>query len=91
MEHARFLNLSAVKNPSTFPWPEISDRIQWNEQLLIPLDIVPGTVQYCDSRTQTIPAWLKDSSAIGFGKDLAALKVRVIEQAVELSEFRNHN
>ncbi|MEJ7592546.1 MAG: hypothetical protein WKF77_13420 [Planctomycetaceae bacterium] len=69
----------------TFPWPEISDRIQWTERLLIPLDTTPGTSNTAAANT-IIPAWLKDSSALGFGKDLATLKVRIFEQAVQLSE-----
>jgi len=68
----------------TFPWPEISDRIQWTERWLIPLDTTPGTISTAAANT-AIPAWLKDSSAMGFGKDLAALKVRIFEEVVELS------
>ena len=67
-----------------FPWPEISDRIQWTERRLIPLDNPSGTSNTAAADT-TIPAWLKDSTAQGFGKDLAALKVRILEEAVELS------
>jgi len=68
----------------TFAWPEISDRIQWTERLLIPLDTTPGTINTVPANT-TIPAWLRNSSAIGFGKDLTAIKAHMFEQAVELS------
>ncbi len=73
------------KESMTFPWPEISDRIQWTDRQLIPLDGTPGTINTTAGDT-AIPAWLKDSSALGFGKDLAALKVRIFEDAVELSD-----
>ena len=69
----------------TFAWPEISDRIQWNERLLIPLDTAPGTINSVPANT-TIPAWLRTSSSLGFGKDLAAIKPHLIGQAVELSD-----
>ena len=68
----------------TFAWPEISDRIQWTERLLIPLDTTPGTINSLSANT-AIPAWLRNSSEIGFGKDLAAIKATMIERAVELS------
>ena len=73
------------ENSMSFPWPEISDRIRWTERQLIPLDTAPGTINTA-AENATIPVWLKDSSALGFGKDLAALKVRILEQAVELSD-----
>ena len=69
----------------TFPWPEISDRIQWTTRWLIPLDIKLNTSNVADGNT-VIPGWLKDSSLLAFGKDLAALKVRICEDMVELSE-----
>ena len=69
---------------TTFPWPKISDRIQWTERRLIPLDTAPATINSAAVNT-AIPAWLKDSSMLGFGQDLAALKVRIFEEAVELS------
>lgn len=68
----------------TFPWPRISDRIQWTERRLIPLDTTRVAIDTAPA-DPTIPAWLKDSSALGFGKDLAALKVSILEEAVELS------
>ena len=68
----------------TFPWPEISDRIQWTTRWLIPLDSKLNASNVADGNT-VIPAWLKDFSALAFGKDLAALKVRIFEDAVELS------
>ena len=34
----------------TLAWPEISDRIQWIERLLIPLDVTPRNGQYDSNR-----------------------------------------
>ena len=67
-----------------FDWPEISDRIVWNERLLIPLENTSSISN--SSANATIPAWLKDFSAIAFGKDLATLKRSVISQAFELPD-----
>ncbi len=69
----------------SFDWPTISDRIQWDQRLLIPLD---STAEYgsAASAGTLLPAWLKDSSAIGFGEDLAARKTRVLEESVQISE-----
>ncbi len=67
----------------TFAWPEISDRIRWTERLLIPLDTAPRMINTLASTR--IPAWIKDAWALGFGRDLSALNVDLIDEAVELS------
>ena len=69
----------------SFPWPGISDRIQWDQRLLIPLDTASGSGTAVSAGAAP-PAWLKDSSAIGFGQDLVAQKTRVIDNAVQTSE-----
>lgn len=69
---------------ATFEWPEISDRIEWNERLLIPLEnkvSAPGT----DTDILS-PPWLKDFSAISFGKDVTTLKRPALSQAFELPD-----
>jgi hypothetical protein len=67
-------------------WPEISDQIQWNERVLIPLD----TAQVANNAATStqIPAWIKDSSALGFGKDLSQLNVTSVDEAFNLSDSR---
>ena len=68
----------------TFGWPEISDRIVWNERLLIPLE---NTSRMSNTAAdEIIPAWLRDSSAKAFGKDLTTLKRPVLSQVFELTD-----
>lgn len=67
----------------TLLWPEISDRIQWTERLLIPLDTAAGNRT---TESVTVPAWLSDSSAIGFGKDLTAIQVKLSDPVPQLAD-----
>ncbi len=68
----------------TFGWPEISDRIDWNERLLIPLENVAGIPS--TTASAAIPTWLKDCSTIAFGRDLSSLKRPILSQAFELPD-----
>lgn len=69
----------------SFDWPRISDRIQWDQRLLIPLESTAGYGSTASAR-ELLPAWLKDSSAIGFGEDLVSQKTRVMEESFQISQ-----
>lgn len=70
----------------TFAWPEISDRIQWTERLLVPLENTSGADNTAATANTTIPGWLQNSSAIGFGKDLAVIGREILTASIELSD-----
>lgn len=64
-------------------WPEISDRIQWADRLLIPLDTAAGNRTL---ESVPVPTWLSDSSAIGFGKDITTIQVKLTDPVPELAD-----
>lgn len=61
-----------------FPWPEVSDRIRWNQALLIPLD-EPARA---DDRSSTLPDWLATAVMRSAGRDLQAARSRVADLSV---------
>ena len=65
-----------------FEWPEISDRIVWNERLLIPLENNSSVAR--TGIDTAIPTWLSDFNTVAFDKDLETLKRPVLRQAFEL-------
>lgn len=67
-----------------FAWPEISDRIQWTQRLLIPLESSSG-IGRTDESSVDLPAWLQNSSVVGFGQELPASKTRAIGDGVQVS------
>lgn len=61
----------------SFTWPELFDGIRWEDLLLVPLDADPGSSEEL-AGTTSLPEWLKTTASLATGKDLTALKARMI-------------